>query len=282
MYTTDVLDLTRRLLAAAQGGDPVVSALILEPGPAAVQPGSRLIVERDGRTLGTLGDARLDALTRDYASALFARHGAETVYAGEGGLQARALPAATSIYLEVVESRHVLLVVGAGHIGRSVAELGHFLGYYVAVIDDRPEFADPALLPQADEVLCEDFETALARSPIGPNTSVVMVTRGHKQDELSLRRCLGRGAGYIGMIGSKRRTAAVLEHLRAEGFDPAELAAVRTPIGLDIGAETPEEIAVSIVAELILLRRGGSGAPMYFRRAAHASLAGEQPAAVSP
>ena len=92
-----------------------------------------------------------------------------------------------------------------------------------------------------------------------------MVTRGHKQDELSLRKCLGRGAGYLGMIGSKRRTSAVLEHLREEGFDAAELEAIRTPIGLDIGAETPEEIAISIMAEVIMLRRGASGSVMYHR-----------------
>jgi xanthine dehydrogenase accessory factor len=92
-----------------------------------------------------------------------------------------------------------------------------------------------------------------------------MVTRGHKQDELSLRKCLARGAGYVGMIGSRRRTGAVLEHLEAEGFDPVELAKVRTPIGLNIGAETPEEIAISIMAEVIMLRRGGDGAVMYHR-----------------
>ena len=112
----------------------------------------------------------------------------------------------------------------------------------------------------------EHARRALGRFNINANTSVVMVTRGHKQDELSLRAVLGRGAGYVGMIGSKRRTGAVLEHLKEEGFDPADLSAVRTPIGLAIGAETPEEIAVSIMAEVIMLRRGGDGTPMYFRR----------------
>jgi xanthine dehydrogenase accessory factor len=114
--------------------------------------------------------------------------------------------------------------------------------------------------------MCEDYEVALDRFPIDPNTTIVLVTRGHRQDELSLRRCLGRGAGYLGMIGSKRRTGAVLQHLRDEGFAEEELARVRTPIGLDIGAETPEEIAISIMAEVIMLRRGGQGGPMYSRR----------------
>ena len=256
----------RRLLDAARGGDPVLLATVLDPGPDGLERGTRLLVARDGAREGSLGDARLDALVAERAPDAFARHAAETVYLHPDGLSERARAGSAGLYLEVVEARPAFLVVGAGHIGRSLARLARFLDYRVAVLDDREDFADPALLPDADEVICEDFETALDRFPIGPNTAVVMVTRGHKQDELSLRRCLGRGAGYLGMIGSKRRTAAVLDHLRAEGFAADELARVRTPIGLDIGAETPEEIAISIMAEVVMLRRGGEGAPLYHRR----------------
>jgi xanthine dehydrogenase accessory factor len=187
--------------------------------------------------------------------------------AGGLALSERTVAGATAIYIEAVEHKPVFLVVGAGPIGRRLAQLADMLDFHVAVLDDREEFANAERIPEADEILCEDFEEALGRYPIGPNTSVVMVTRGHKQDELSLRKVLGRGAGYVGMIGSKRRTGAVLRHLREEGFAMEDLAAVRTPIGLDIGAETPEEIAVSIMAEVILLRRGGTGAPMYHRPA---------------
>lgn len=261
-----MLELTKRLLAASEGGPPVVVATVLEPGPRPIAPGARILIEQDGRATGSTGDASLDALVLAYAPAAFPRHAAETVYAGADALSPRTIPGATSLYLEVVEARPVFLVVGAGHIGRCLAKLAHFLDYYVAVVDDREEFADPEKIPEADEVICDDFERALDRFPLNANTAVVMVTRGHKQDELSLRRVLGRGAGYVGMIGSKRRTAAVLEHLAAEGYDEAELAKVRTPIGLDIGAETPEEIAIAIMAEVILLRRGGSGRPMYYRK----------------
>jgi xanthine dehydrogenase accessory factor len=274
-----MLELTQRLLAAAEGGEPVVVAAVLEPGPRSLTPGARLLVARSGERLGTLGDPALDDAVAAYAPGAFARHAVETVYAGSAAedaetaaapvvLTPRTIAGATSLLLEVVEHRPVFLVVGAGHVGRAVAHLAHFLGYHVAVLDDREDFADPEKLPDADEVICDDFEAALDRFPINANTSIVLVTRGHKQDELSLRRCLGRGAGYLGMIGSKRRTGAVLEHLREEGFDPAELARVRTPIGLDIGAESPEEIAISVLAEVILLRKGGTGAPMYYRRGA--------------
>lgn len=261
-----MIELTARLLAAAGGGEPVVLVAVLEPGPLPLVPGTRMLVERDGSRHGSLGDASLDETLAAHAGGAFAEHSAGTVYLTGDGLSERAVPGATSFYVEVVESKPVFLVVGAGHVGRALSKLANFLGFQVAVLDDREDYADPALLPEADQVICDDFEAALDRFPIGPNTSIAMVTRGHKQDEVSLRHCLGRGAGYIGMIGSRRRSATVLEHLAAEGYDREELARVRTPIGLDIGAETPEEIAVSVMAEVILMRRGGTGAPMYFRR----------------
>lgn len=246
---------------------PVVQASILEPGDSRLVAGARLLVERDGSKLGTLGDAALDDRVAEYALDAFARHAAETVYVTESGLSLRTVSGATSIYLEVVEAKPVFIVVGAGHIGRCLSKLADFLDFHVVVVDDREDFANEERLPEADEVICDDYEAALGRYELNANTFVVMVTRGHKQDELSLRCCLGRGVSYLGMIGSKRRTATVIEHLRDEGFDPAELARIHTPIGLDIGAETPEEIAISIMAEVIMQRRGGTGQTMYHRPA---------------
>jgi xanthine dehydrogenase accessory factor len=265
-----VLEITNRLLQAAEGGEPVLLASVLEAGPLNLAPGTRMLVERNGERIGSLSDPRIDDLVVAYAAEAFANHATETVYVTESGLSDRTVRGATSVYLEVVESKPVFLIVGAGHIGRSLSKLADFLDFHVAVLDDREDFANAERLPEADEVLCEDYESAIDRFPINANTAIVMVTRGHKQDELALRRCLGRGAGYLGMIGSRRRTAAVLEHLAEEGFERAELDRVRTPIGLDIGAETPEEIAISIMAEVIQLRRGGTGAPMYFRSSAKA------------
>jgi xanthine dehydrogenase accessory factor len=261
-----VLEITQRLLHAAEGGTPVVLASVLEAGPLGLEPGTRMLIERDGTRMGGLGNPQLDDLVAEYAADAFDRHATETVYVGEGELRTRTIANATSIYIEVVESKPVFLIVGAGHIGKCLAKLADFLDFHVAVLDDREDFANSENIPEADEILCEDFETAIDRYPIDANTSIVMVSRGHKQDEVSLRRCLGRGAGYLGMIGSKRRTSTVIQHLTEEGYDPQELARIRTPIGLKIGAETPEEIAISIMAEVIMLRRGGDGGTMYFRR----------------
>jgi xanthine dehydrogenase accessory factor len=135
-------------------------------------------------------------------------------------------------------------------------------GFSVEVVDDRPEYANAERFPEADRITQGRFDEVLHGYPIDRNTYVVCVTRGHKHDEISLRAVAGSPAAYVGMIGSKRRVNAVLRHLIEDGVDPDAVARVHTPIGLDIGAETPEEIAVSIMAEIIMSRRGGSGAQM--------------------
>ena len=260
-----MLEITQRLLRAAEGGEPVFLASILEAGPRPVEPGARLLIERCGARLGSLGDPMLDDSIAAYAPEAFPKHLAQTLYVSPDGLSERTIKGATAIYVEVVEAKPVFLVVGGGHVGRAIATLADFLDFHVAVLDDRDDFANDEALPMADQVICEDFETALEKFPIDGNTFITLVTRGHKQDELSLRTCLGRGAAYLGMIGSRRRSGAVIQHLKDEGFDADELDRVRTPIGLDIGAETPEEIAISIMAEVIMLRRGGDGSVMYHR-----------------
>jgi len=130
------------------------------------------------------------------------------------------------------------------------------------VIDDRPEFADPKRFPEAERVIRGRFDEVLADYPLDRTTYFVAVTRGHKHDEASLRSVIGRGAAYVGMIGSRRRARAVLQHLSEEGADAAAIAQVHTPVGLGIGAESPAEIAVSVMAEIILVRRGGDGLPL--------------------
>ena len=156
-----MLELTQRLLEAAEGGEPVVVASVLEPGPTDLVPGSRLLIERDGRRIGTLGSAALDDLLANHAEGMFARHAAETLYVTETGLSDRTVVGATSIYAEVLESKPVFVVVGAGHIGRSLVKLADFLDFHVVAIDDRDDFADPERLPEADQVLCGEYEEAL-------------------------------------------------------------------------------------------------------------------------
>jgi xanthine dehydrogenase accessory factor len=276
-------EISRAVLAALAGGGAVVCATVVAaPDGQTPAPGAKMLVRPDASTVGSLGGGPLEEAVIRLALEAIPNHSATSVYLLADGTEARRQSAgATGSFqtlIEVIEPPATLLVVGAGHIGRALAKFGAEVGFSVAVLDDRPDYADPALLPEADRVICADFEQAMKDFPINQNTYIVMVTRGHKQDELSLRASIGRGAAFVGMIGSRRRTGAVLQHLADEGFPQDVLDAVHTPIGIDIGAETPEEIAVSIIAELIMVRRGGTGGPMYYRRGAGQTAAIAQPA----
>lgn len=148
-----------------------------------------------------------------------------------------------------------VLVFGAGHVGAAIARAADAAGFRVAVVDDRPEFADPARFPEAIAVLAAGPAVALARTPLTRYDAVVIATRGHRQDAEILALVAASAAGYVGMLGSRRKKIVVTKGLSRVGVPRNALARVRVPIGLDIGAETPEEIAVSVVGELILFRR---------------------------
>jgi len=265
-------------VAAAAGGSPVVVATVIRvpaggPPPGGRSLGAKMLVRPDGSRLGDLGGGPFEeAVAADALAALSAvpRSAVQALYYTSGGERVRrpeAQPdAAYQVMLEVVEARPVLLVVGAGHIGQSLTRLGEYAGFSVTVLDDRPDFASRQRLPEADRILCGDLVESLRGIPIDSNTYVVLVSRGHKQDELALREVVTASAAYVGMIGSRRRVTTVLQHLAHDSFPQEALEQVRTPIGLDIGAETPEEIAVSIIAEIIQARRGGTGRPLGERR----------------
>ena len=146
----------------------------------------------------------------------------------------------------------VVYIFGAGHISQKLALLTKMVGFHTVVLDDRKEFASRKLFPSADEIIVLDsFENALNGLEIGENSFLVLVTRGHIHDKTVLRHALATNARYIGMIGSLRKRDAIYRELGAEGIDGSQFERVHSPIGVGIGAETPEEIAVSIVAELI-------------------------------
>ncbi|HWI60477.1 MAG TPA: XdhC family protein [Symbiobacteriaceae bacterium] len=164
------------------------------------------------------------------------------------------------VYMEAFLPPPELLVIGAGHVAQPVAQLGKLLGFTVTVIDDRPQYALAARFPAADRVICADFVPALQGLVTGPQTYAVLVTRGHRHDMECLRELVGRPLAYIGMIGSRIRVETVFRLLAEEhGIDPQALEQVYAPIGLDLNARTPAEIAVAVAAELLKVRRGGTG-----------------------
>ncbi len=158
------------------------------------------------------------------------------------------------VFVEPVEPEAVLYVFGAGHISTFLAPLARMAGFRVCVIDDREDFANPGRFPAADEILTCPFPEAFERIRITPTAYVAIVTRGHIHDRDVLRMILKTEPAYIGMIGSRRKRDMIYRSLAEEGVGEDRLGKVHSPIGLDIGAETPEEIAVSIVAELIAVR----------------------------
>jgi xanthine dehydrogenase accessory factor len=149
-----------------------------------------------------------------------------------------------------------VFVFGAGHVGAAIARAAAAAGFRVVVIDDRAEYADPSRFTDGVGVLAADVDDALARYPLTAADAVVIATRGHRNDAVILERIATSPAGYVGLLGSKRKKAVVTKGLTAAGVPPRSLSRVRVPVGLAIGAVTPEEIAVSVVAELIAWRRG--------------------------
>jgi xanthine dehydrogenase accessory factor len=247
-----------------------VATVIAVPEGANPSPGSKLLVRQDGSSLGSFGGAALEqAVIEDCLETLnrFPHTPVQALYYQPEGARVHRLEAkgdadAYEIMVELIEAPVTLLICGGGHIGLSLATIGEHVGFSVAVMDDREVFANAERFPMADFVGHGDFTQMIADFPIGQNTYVVLVSRGHKQDETALRAVVNRGARYVGMIGSRRRVSTVLRHLAEEGFAVEALERVYTPVGFDIGAETPEEIAVSIMAEIISVRRGGSGGQM--------------------
>jgi len=249
-----------------ESGSAAVLATVIDSEPEATRlsAGAKLIVKESGETVGGLGNSDLDnAVARHVLTVLKALNDAKTLRVSEFApelVQFRDV----LILFERIEAEPRLVIAGAGHVGASLARLAALLGYRVTLIDDRAEFLTREMFASPIEqgielVVAEDWSEAM-RGAVGNGrgVSVAIVTRGHKQDEDCLRAVLTANAAYIGMIGSKRRTNIVLEKLRKEGADDVKLKSVHAPIGLAIGAVSPEEVALAILAEIVAERRGGS------------------------
>jgi len=251
------------LLAAIQEalahGEPVALCTVVQAeGSTPRGPGAKMLVRADGTTLGSVGGGAVEAdVTRQALEIL--RGGASRLAdytlrdEGDPGI----CGGQVTVFIDALAPAPTLLIVGAGHVGQMVAQMGRLQGYRVVVCDDRAEYANPETLPAADRILVGPLPDVLADVPITSDTCAVIVTRGHKDDEAALGYLLDKGAGYLGMIGSTRKVQTVFEHLRAAGATEEQLARVHAPIGLRIGAQTPAEIALCILAEILLVRRSG-------------------------
>ena len=260
--TNSSAQITRRVARLLAEGSTAALATVVE---AAECVGAKLLVEASGGRAGTTGDAALDDALDAHARAFLAsRAETKTLRVEEFAPELDAWRGARVMF-ERVEPEPRVVVCGAGHVGAALARLAARLGYRVTLVDDREEFVARSLFPE------EEIELVAARgwaAPVseaigtGRGVYVAVVTRGHNEDEECMRAVLAARPDYVGMIGSRRRTNIVLARLREAGFGEELLKEVRAPVGLDIGAVSPEEVALSILAEMVAERRGGNGAPL--------------------
>ncbi len=255
LHAPDAAELLVR--TAESGGTAVVALVVGAAEPEIVGRRIALVRPADSAetTRGSLGDQALDAA----AVEIMART-ADDPRGADGLLAIRDV----ELYVEIRRPVQELIVVGAGHIAQPLSHMGAVLGYRVLVLDDRPDFATRERFPDAQRVLQVDFDDPFADVALHERSHLVLVTRGHKYDYDCLVRALRTDPppGYIGMIGSRRRVRATYVQLLEDGIDRTLLDRIHAPVGLDVGAETPEEIAVAVAAELVQVRRGGTGAPL--------------------
>jgi xanthine dehydrogenase accessory factor len=233
-----------------------LATVVSTEGSTAVRVGTKMLIDVDGAVWGSLGAPDLDRAVAEHAQqALSERKSRVLSYPVPGSGQ-------VEVFHDVLVPQPQMLIVGAGHIAVPLARFAKIVGFEVVVLDDRDKYANQERFPEADRVIAADFGATLKDFPITVATYVVIITRAHTYDEESLRIILDKPWAYLGVIGSRRRVQTVMRTLAAEGYDRDRLAEIRAPIGLDIGSETPEEIALSIIGEVVAARRGGTGQPL--------------------
>lgn len=254
--------LTRALARVVEAGGVAVLATVVEAGRGV---GAKVLFEAEVARSGTTGDAALDDALGEHARAFLAsRAEAKTVRVEEFAPELAAWRGARVMF-ERVEPEPHLVVCGAGHVGAALARLAHAVGYRVTLVDDRADFLTRERFPVGGiELVAAPGWAETLRRVVGTGRGVyvAVVTRGHNEDEECMKAVLSARPDYVGMIGSRRRTNIVLGRLRESGFDEEVLREVRAPVGLDIGAVSPEEVALAILAEVVARRRGGTGAPL--------------------
>jgi xanthine dehydrogenase accessory factor len=253
------------VLAARRSGTNVVLATVIRTqGSVPRRAGAKMLVYPDGRFLGTIGGGEMESRVLETVPRLL-RDGQTDILHYELADPTRGDPGVcggqVDIFLEPILPQPTVLVIGCGHVGQAVADLAHWLGFRVVVSDDRVELCNPEAIPHADEYLAVPPEQVAKRAPLHSQTYVAAVTRGVPFDVALLPALLESPVPYIGVIGSRRRWETALKELSAQGIDETALRRVHSPIGLELGAETPREIAVSILAQIIAARRGNEGTP---------------------
>ena len=267
MLMDDTRAVYEALLKAQDNDEPAALATVVSVvGSVPRHEGSKLLVRADGSFVGTVGGGKMESVVIEEALAAIAdgdtrmrTYSLNDIAAGDPGI----CGGTVQIFIEPIGTASTLLVIGGGHVGKALADLGKWMGYHVILSDDRPEFCNADYAPGLDAyVVCSPGEV-IHQVPITRSTYIAAVTRGLPIDVNLIPALLQTSAPYIGLIGSRRRWAITIKTLREQfGLSDEQLARIHSPIGLELQAETPKEIAMSIMAEIVMVRRGGSGKPM--------------------
>lgn len=254
------MDVYEELVELRRVGQKCAVATIVEvAGSIPSFQSAKMLIREDGTMVGTIGggcteaevwQAARDVMDTEKPRMLQFHLGQDAAY--DNGL---ICGGQLNVYVEPVLPIPRALIFGAGHISKSLSKVATLAGFATTVIDNRETYANQERFPEAAEVIAAEYEEVFPQLPANDSTYVIIVTRGHRDDMRVLRWAVSQPLRYIGMIGSKRKTLEVAKHLRREGISAESLARVHAPMGLDIGAVTPEEIAVAVVAEMIRRRR---------------------------
>ncbi len=251
------MEIYEEAIRLKKGGSPSAVATIVQcAGSSPQKEGAKMLVREDGSTMGTLGGGCIEAEVIQ-AALMAMKDGVPQTAPFEltekqGGL---VCGGRVLVYIEPVIPEPRLVILGAGHVGKALSKIARFCGLKVTVVDDRAEYANRTLLPDADEIFVTGFEDVFTKVAADRSTYIVIATRGHNHDLDALKAALGTDAQYVGLMGSRRKKALIFKSLQNDGFSEDDITRVIIPVGLPIKSVTPEEIAVSIMAQIIRQRR---------------------------
>jgi xanthine dehydrogenase accessory factor len=242
-----------------EGEEAALVTVVAASGSTPQEEGAKMLVRADGSIVGTIGGGSAEAQVIKEAIKVIAqgkpKHIHTSLNAKDVEDEGMLCGGVMEIFIEPILTPPTVYIFGGGHISLSLARISKLLGFKIAVIDDRAEFANAERFPEADTIIAEDFAKSFPKLKIDKSSYIVIVTRNHQYDHTVLEWAVGTGAKYIGMIGSKTKNKAIFSHLESKGVTKEQLDRVHAPIGLEINAQSPEEIAVSIMAEIVKVRR---------------------------
>jgi xanthine dehydrogenase accessory factor len=256
------MELFMKALELKESGRRACMATVIEcRGSTPAVVGAKMLVSESGEVFGTVGGGASEKKVKEKCLEVIASGVPQKMHLDLSGKDPEMLGQACGgemdVFIEPLLPEPRLLIFGAGHISKALALMARPCGFRVTIIDDREEFAKKERFPEADEIVLSDFGSVFEKIEPDFNSFLVIVTSSHKSDEIVLRESLKKPHRYVGMIGSKKKVKTVFDSLKSRGVDEEKLAGVHSPIGLEIGARTPAEIGVSILAEMIRVRNAG-------------------------